>query len=132
MLKINNVAVLGAGVMGAQIAAHCANAGLKVFAFDITQDVAEAGNDKAVSIKPKAFYDKKDVSLIECCNYEQHLDKIKDCDWIIEAISERLDWKKDLYSKVLEHLSDNCVITSNTSGISLNELSEDMDDNIKC
>ena len=65
MLKIDSVAVLGTGVMGAQIAAHCANAGLKVFAFDMTQDIAETGIEKATSIKPKAFYDKKDVSLIE-------------------------------------------------------------------
>ena len=100
MLKINNVAVLGAGVMGAQIAAHCANAGLNVFAFDIKQDIAEAGIEKAKSIKPKAFYDKKDISLIKCCNYDEHLDKLKDCDWIIEVIAERLDWKKDLYKKI--------------------------------
>ena len=98
MLMINNVAVLGTGVMGAQIAAHCANAGLKVFAFDIKQDIAEGGIDKAASIKPKAFYDKKDVNLIECCNYDDHLDKLKECDWIIEVIAERLYWKKDLYN----------------------------------
>ena len=73
MLMINNVAVLGAGVMGAQIAAHCANAGLKVLAFDMDQDIAENGIKKATSIKPKAFYDKKDISLIECCNYNDHL-----------------------------------------------------------
>ena len=100
MFKINNVAVLGTGVMGAQIAAHCANAGLKVFAFDMDQDIAEQGINKAIDIKPNAFYDKKDASLIESCNYNDHLDKLKECDWIIEVISERLDWKKDLYKKI--------------------------------
>tara|TARA_B100000029_G_C16702414_1_gene639937 strand:- start:72 stop:365 length:294 start_codon:yes stop_codon:yes gene_type:complete len=94
MFKINNVAVLGTGVMGSQIAAHCANAGLKVFAFDMSQDIAETGIEKATKIKPKAFYDKKDISLIECCNYQDHLEKIKKCDWVIEVIAERLDWKK--------------------------------------
>ena len=130
MLKINNVAVLGTGVIGAQIAAHCANAGLKVFAFDIKQDIAEGGIDKAASIKPKAFYDKKDVNLIECCNYDDHLDKLEECDWIIEVIAERLDWKKDLYLKIAPYV-DNKIVTSNTSGISLAELTEAMDDKLK-
>ena len=69
MLNIKNVAVLGTGVMGSQIAAHCANAGLNVYAFDMKQDISENGIEKATKIKPKAFYDKKDVSLIKCCNY---------------------------------------------------------------
>ena len=130
MLKINNVAVLGTGVMGSQIAAHCANAGLKVFAFDMNQDISEQGIEKATKIKPKAFYDKKDISLIECCNYDDHLEKLKECDWIIEVIAERLDWKKDLYNKISPFIS-NQIVTSNTSGISLAELSEDMDENLK-
>ena len=130
MFKINNVAVLGTGVMGAQIAAHCANAGLKVFAFDIKQDIAEKGIEKAAKIKPKAFYDKKDISLIECCNYELHLEKLKECDWIIEVIAERLDWKKDLYNKISPYI-ENQIVTSNTSGISLDELSKDMDKKLK-
>jgi len=130
MLKINSVAVLGTGVMGAQIAAHCANAGLKVFAFDMTQEITESGIEKATSIKPKAFYDKKDISLIECCNYNDHLEKLKECDWIIEVIAERLDWKKDLYKKISPYIDDQ-IVTSNTSGISLSELTEDMNDNFK-
>ncbi len=130
MLKIDSVAVLGTGVMGAQIAAHCANAGLKVFAFDMNQDIAEDGIKKATSIKPKAFYDKKDISLIKSCNYNDHLEKLKECDWVIEVIAERLDWKKDLYKKIAPYVHGK-IITSNTSGISLNELTEDMDNNFK-
>ena len=130
MLKIDSVAVLGTGVMGAQIAAHCANAGLKVFAFDMNQDIAEDGIKKATSIKPKAFYDRKDINLIKSCNYNDHLEKLKECDWIIEVIAERLDWKKDLYKKIAPYVHGK-IITSNTSGISLNELTEDMDDNFK-
>ncbi|OUT40716.1 MAG: hypothetical protein CBB66_01040 [bacterium TMED6] len=130
MIKIKNVAVLGTGVMGSQIAAHCANAGLNVYAFDMTQEISESGIEKATKIKPKAFYDKKDISLIKCYNYEDHLDKLKDCDWIIEVIAEKLDWKKDLYRKITPYI-DNQIITSNTSGISLSELSEDMDEKLK-
>lgn len=130
MLKINNVAVLGTGVMGAQIAAHCANAGLNVYAFDMSQEISESGIEKATNIKPKAFYDKKDASLIKCYNYEDHLEKLQDCDWIIEVIAEKLDWKKDLYNKIAPYI-DTQIVTSNTSGISLLELSKDMDNKMK-
>ena len=130
MLDIKNVAVLGTGVMGSQIAAHCANAGLKVYAFDISQEISESGIEKATKIKPKAFYSKKDVSLIEACNYDDHLEKLKECEWVIEVIAERLDWKKDLYKKISPFI-DKQILTSNTSGISLEELSSEMDDNVK-
>ena len=118
MLDIKNVAVLGTGVMGSQIAAHCANAGLNVYAFDMNQEISEGGIEKATKIKPKAFYDKKDIGLIKCYNYEDHLEKLKKCDWIIEVIAERLDWKKDLYKKISPFI-DKQILTSNTSGISL-------------
>ena len=130
MLEIKNVAVLGTGVMGSQIAAHCANAGLNVYAFDMNQEISESGIEKATKIKPKAFYDKKDVSLIKCYNYDEHLDKLKECDWVIEVIAERLDWKKDLYNKITPFIK-NQIVTSNTSGISLAELSEDMEESLK-
>ena len=130
MLDIKNVAVLGTGVMGSQIAAHCANAGLNVYAFDMNQEISESGIEKATKIKPKAFYDKKDIGLIKCYNYEDHLEKLKECDWIIEVIAERLDWKKDLYKKISPFI-DKQILTSNTSGISLEELSSDMDNNLK-
>ena len=130
MLEIKKVAVLGTGVMGSQIAAHCANARLEVLAFDMSQDISEKGIENVTKIKPNAFYDKKNVTLIKCCNYEEHLDEIKDCDWVIEAISEKLDWKKDLYAKVTPYIN-NAIFTSNTSGISLDELSQDLDDSLK-
>ena len=78
----------------------------------------------------KAFYDKKDISLVKCYNYEEHLEKLKECDWIIEVIAEKLDWKKDLYSKIAPYVNDK-IVTSNTSGISLSDLTSDMDDNLK-
>ena len=85
---------------------------------------------KQQKIKPKAFYDKKDISLVKCYNYEEHLEKLKECDWIIEVIAEKLDWKKDLYSKIAPYVNDK-IVTSNTSGISLSDLTSDMDDNLK-
>ena len=129
--EIKKVAVLGTGVMGGQIAAHLTNAKIPVLAYDIDQETSERGIEATQNIKPAAFYNKKTVELITPLNYTDHISRISECDWVIEAISERLDWKKDLYTKISEHLSDNCVLTSNTSGISLKELSEDMDENIK-
>ena len=58
-------------------------------------------------------------------NYEDHLDKLKDCDWVIEVISERLDWKQDLYKKIIPFINKDTIITSNTSGLSLLDLSKD-------
>ena len=130
MINIKNVAVLGTGVMGSQIAAHCANAGLNVMAFDMSQEISESGISKASKIKPNAFYDKKSTNNITCFNYDEHVEKIIECDWIIEVIAERLDWKKDLYKKITPFIEGK-IITSNTSGISLSELTDDLSDDIK-
>jgi len=124
MKSINRVAVLGTGIMGGQLAAHLSNAGIPVYAFDMTQEVAEKGIAFTKSIKPNAFYNPKNIDLITPMNYEKHLQKISECDWIIEAIAERLDWKQSLYEKVIPHIKSDAVLTSNTSGISIVELAE--------
>tara|TARA_B100001094_G_scaffold318982_1_gene363206 strand:- start:23 stop:2368 length:2346 start_codon:yes stop_codon:yes gene_type:complete len=124
--NIKKVGVLGTGVMGAQIAAHLSNANIEVFAFDMDQETAKKGVDESVKLKPSPYYNHKSVSLITPMNYSDNLDRLKECDWIIEVISERLDWKQDLYKKIEPYISDNAIITSNTSGISLSELSSGM------
>ena len=129
--EVKKVAVLGTGVMGGQIAAHISNANIEVLAFDMDQETAKNGIKVAQEIKPAAFYNKKSTELITPLNYNDHISRISECDWVVEAISERIDWKKDLYGKVSEHLSENSVLTSNTSGISLSELSEDMNNSLK-
>ena len=103
--EIKKAAVLGSGVMGSQIAAHLSNANIEVYAFDMSQEVAVSGLEACKKLKPSPFYNIKTHSLITPLNYDEHLDKIKECDWIIEAISERLDWKQDLYKKIIPHLS---------------------------
>ena len=124
--KFNKVGVLGTGVMGAQIAAHLTNAGFEVYAFDMTQEVAVDGIEKCKKLKPNPFYNPKTAEMIYIMNYDEHLEKLNECDWIVEAISERLDWKQDLYKKIIPHLNDKCIVTSNTSGISLSDLSKDL------
>ena len=126
--KIEKVAVLGTGVMGAQIAAHLTNAKIPVLAFDINQEIAQKGVEGSTKIKPSAYYNPKTVEMITPLNYEDHLDQISDCDWVIEVIAERLDWKQDLYSKIQSHLKKDAIITSNTSGISATDLISKMDD----
>ena len=129
--EIKKVAVLGTGVMGGQIAAHLTNANYQVYAFDMDQETAEKGIKATQEIKPAAFSNKKTADMITIMNYNDNLEKISECDWVVEAISERIDWKKDLYSKITPHLSDSAILTSNTSGIALSELSEDMDQSLR-
>jgi 3-hydroxyacyl-CoA dehydrogenase len=127
---VRKVAVLGAGVMGAQIAAHCVNAKVPVILFDLpAKEGPKNGivlraieNLKKLSPAPLANVDY--APLIEVANYEDDLEKLKDCDLIIEAIAERMDWKHDLYKKVAPHIAANTIFASNTSGLSITALSE--------
>jgi 3-hydroxyacyl-CoA dehydrogenase len=129
-LRIRKVAVLGAGVMGAQIAAHLTNADVETILFDLP---AREGPKSGIAIKaianlgklsPAPLAEKSRASAITPANYDEHLDLLKDCDLIIEAIAERLDWKLDLYKKIAPHVSDSAFIASNTSGLSINALAE--------
>ncbi|MEZ5463109.1 3-hydroxyacyl-CoA dehydrogenase/enoyl-CoA hydratase family protein [Dokdonella sp.] len=129
-LRIRKVAVLGAGVMGAQIAAHLVNADVETILFDLP---AREGPKSGIAIKaianlgklsPAPLAEKSRASAITPANYDEHLDLLKGCDLIIEAIAERLDWKLDLYKKIAPHVSDSAFVASNTSGLSINALAE--------
>ncbi len=127
-LVVRKVAVLGAGVMGAQIAAHLVNANVPVILFELPAKEGNANgnvlkavaNLKKLEPSPLALKDKAD--LIEPANYDQHLERLRDCDIVIEAISERMDWKADLYKKVAPYLGQHTIFASNTSGLSINKL----------
>ena len=129
--KIEKVAVLGAGVMGAQIAGHLANAGIPSFLFDISQELAEKGKDTLTSLKPAPLYKPKNADLVTPCNYDDHIANIAEADWILEAVVERLDIKDLIYSKLFPHLKDSAILTSNTSGIPLTDLTASMPDDVK-
>jgi 3-hydroxyacyl-CoA dehydrogenase len=129
-LIIRRAAVLGAGVMGAQIAAHLANADVPVVLFDLA---AKAGDPNSIVTKALAGLKKlepaplalKDRLLhIDAANYDQHLPLLAECDLVIEAIAERMDWKADLYRRIVPHLKAGAVLASNTSGLSINQLSD--------
>jgi len=129
-LRIRKVAVLGAGVMGAQIAAHLTNANVETVLFDLP---AKEGDPNSIAIKaiqqlaklsPAPLADPARVSAILPANYANDLEKLRECDLVIEAIAERLDWKRDLYAKVAPYLKNDAVFASNTSGLSINALAE--------
>ncbi|MFC4452674.1 3-hydroxyacyl-CoA dehydrogenase/enoyl-CoA hydratase family protein [Deinococcus sonorensis] len=123
-MKIQKAAVIGAGVMGAAIAAQLANAGVPVLLLDIVLDgnpdrnaAAKNGVQRALKARPAAFMDPKLASLISVGNLEDDLSKLKDADWIIEAIIEKLDAKRDLWQRVEQVAKKTAIISSNSSGI---------------
>ena len=126
--NVRKVAVLGAGVMGAQIAAHLVNVKVPVILFDLPAKEGPKNGivSKAVEglkkLKPAPLGVPEDAALIEQANYEEHLDKLKDCDLIIEAIAERMDWKLDLYTKIAPAIAPHAIVASNTSGLSITQL----------
>jgi len=131
-LLIRKAAVLGAGVMGAQIAAHFANAGIPALLFDLPAKEGDPNGlvTKAIAglgkLEPAPLGARDRAAMIEACNYGSDLARLGECDLVIEAIAERLDWKQDLYHKVAPHLAPNAIVASNTSGLSLAALSEAM------
>ncbi len=125
---IRRVAVLGAGVMGAQIAAHLVNAGVETLLFELPADGADRNANVARALDGLKKLDPSPLSVparasyITAANYEQHLDRLAGCDLVIEAIAERMEWKADLYRKVAPHLGERAIFASNTSGLSINQL----------
>ena len=129
-LLVRKAAVLGAGVMGAQIAAHLTNAGVDTVLFDLP---AKEGHPdgivhKAIAnlakLSPAPLASKSLAEAITPANYETGLEHLRDCDLIIEAIAERMDWKQDLYKKIAPFVADHAVLASNTSGLGINKLAE--------
>ena len=134
-MPIGKVAILGSGVMGAQIAAHCINCRIPVILFDLPiKDGESKLNDKS-TIANKAIENLKKQSppplaiststdLIQAANYEDDLALLMECDLVIEAIAEHIDWKHDLYKKVTPYLSATAIFATNTSGLSITKLAE--------
>ncbi len=133
MADIKKAAVIGAGVMGAGIAAHITNAGIPCVLLDIVPKsgdnrnaIAEGAVAKMLKTDPAPFMSKRNAQMITTGNIEDNLDLLADCDWIIEAVIERLDIKQDLYKKVQKHRKAGSVVSSNTSTIPLHELEAGM------
>jgi len=134
-------AVLGAGVMGSQIAAHLANAGLDVLLLDVTpesigkegkpNDLVNAAYKAATKMKPEPFMTPKAMKRITLGNFDDDFDKIGDADWVIEVVIERMDIKQSVMARIEEAASLSAVISSNTSGLPIAEIAEGRSDAFK-
>ena len=145
MRQINRVAVLGSGVMGATIAAHLANAGLDVLLLDMVPNeltaeeqasgltlespqvrnrIAAAGLSGLLKMKPAPFYLREYAGQIAVGNFEDDLSRLKECDWVIEVVIEHLPIKQSLFEKLLPHLAPDTILSTNTSGLSVNAMAE--------
>jgi len=130
-IEIKKCAVLGAGVMGAQIAGHIANAGIPSLLYDINDDLAKKGVEGLTKLKPAPLFSSKNSSLITPCTYDNDLEKLNDCDLIIEAVAEKIEIKHSVYKSLLPHLKDDAILASNTSGIPLANLVEVLPDEVQ-
>ncbi len=134
---VRKVAVLGAGVMGAQIAAHLVNANVETLLFELPSKEGDLNNnvnkalDNLKKLVPSPISNPSKIIYIQAANYEQHLDKLKECDLVIEAIAERIDWKSDLYRKVAPYLNSHAIFATNTSGLSINTLAGAFPENLR-
>ena len=128
--RIRKVAVLGAGTMGAAIAAHCANAGLEVDLLDIAPDdddknaVVKAGFERMQNARPAALMGENVADRIRIGNFEEHFERVGEADWIVEAIIEKLEPKRELMQRVEDTAKEDAIISTNTSGIPLHSISE--------
>ena len=135
--QVKKVAVLGAGVMGAQIAAHLVNVKVPVVLFDLPakegpkNGIITRAIDNLKKLKPSPLGVIDDAALIGQANYEDDLEQLRGCDLIIEAIAERMDWKLDLYRKIAPFVAPHALVASNTSGLSITRLSEALPEAIK-
>ena len=139
---IRRVAVLGAGVMGSGIAAHLANAGIESVLFDIVpRDAGESpaarnayalnGIKTATKLKPAPLHRPELAALITPANYEDHGELLSTCDWVVEVVVERLDIKEKVFSWVAEHIAPHAILSSNTSGIRLADMTASMSDDLR-
>jgi len=122
--RIGAVSVLGAGTMGAQIAAHLANAGLPVLLLDVSPEAAREGLKRARALKPDPFFTRDAATLIATGGFEQDLKRISESDWIIEAVVEQLDAKQHLFEQVEQFRTPGSIVSSNTSGIPIAALAQ--------
>src|SRR5690606_31784147 len=134
---VRKVAVCGAGVMGAQIAAHCVNAGVPVVLFDLPAKEGDKNGiaKKAIAqlrkLKPAPLGAPELADLITPANYDDNLSELADCDLIIEAIAERLDWKRDLYHRLAPAIRPDAIVASNTSGLSITQLAQALPESLR-
>ena len=127
---VRRAAVLGAGVMGAQVAAHLVDARVPTVLFDLPakegdkSGIVRKAIDGLKKLQPSPLAGRETTAFLQAANYDEHLPQLAECDLVIEAIAERMDWKTDLYRKIAPHLGQHAIFVSNTSGLSIDDLAE--------
>ena len=130
-MKIKNVVVIGSGTMGSGIAAHLCNANVPVTLLDLKTEISEKARDKIHKSRPPLLIDKSKINNIKVGNISDDFDVVKDADWIVEAVVERIDIKHQIYEKIFKVRKEGAIVSSNTSSIPIKILSEHLTDTEK-
>ena len=127
-MKIKNVVVIGSGTMGSGIAAHLCNANIPVTLLDLKTEISEKARERIHKSRPPLLIDKSKINNIKVGNISDDFDVVKDADWIVEAVVERIDIKHQIYEKIFKARKDGAIVSSNTSSIPIKVLSEHLTD----
>ena len=123
-MKIKNVVVIGSGTMGSGIAAHLCNANIPVTLLDLKTEISEKARDRIHKSRPPLLIDKSKINNIKVGNINDNFDVVKNADWVVEAVVERIDIKHQIYEKIFKARKDGAIVSSNTSSIPIKVLSE--------
>ena len=123
-MKINQVVVIGSGTMGSGIAAQLCNANIPVTLLDLKTEISEKARDKIFKSRPPLLIDKSKIKNINVGNINDNFNVVRDADWIVEAVVERIDIKHNIYEKIFKERKAGSIISSNTSSIPISVLSE--------
>ena len=127
-MKIKNVVVIGSGTMGSGIAAHLCNANVPVTLLDLKTEISEKARERIHKSRPPLLIDKSKINNIKVGNISDNFNVVKDADWIVEAVVERIDIKHQIYEKIFKARKDGAIVSSNTSSIPIKVLSEHLSD----
>ena len=130
-MEIRKVVVIGSGTMGSGIAAHLCNAGVPVTLLDLSTEISEKARDRIHKSRPPLLIDKSKINNINVGNIEENFDVVKDADWVVEAVVERIDIKHNIYEKIFKNRKKGAIVSSNTSSIPIKVLSEKLSDQEK-
>ena len=123
-MEIKKVVVIGSGTMGSGIAAHLCNANIPVTLLDLTTEISQKARDRIFKSKPPLLLDKSQINNIQVGNIEDNFDVVKEADWVVEAVVERIDIKHNIYEKIFKNRKEGAIVSSNTSSIPIKVLSE--------
>ena len=123
-MEIKKVVVIGSGTMGSGIAAHLCNANIPVTLLDLKTEISEQARNKIYKSRPPLLLDKSKINNIKVGNISDDFDTVKDADWVVEAVVERIDIKHNIYEKIFKKRKKGAIVSSNTSSIPIKVLSE--------